>query len=98
MTKKKQNQMTVGEALKDLMEAYRLQGKVDEVKIFHAWDQILGDVIAKHTLKKHINNKTLFVYLDSAALRSELSLTKSKLIENLNKTVGLKVIEDIVFN
>jgi hypothetical protein len=53
-------------------------------------------MVAKHTSGLYIRNHILFVKVDSAALRQELSFSRSKLVAALNDEVKSSVIEDIV--
>ena len=54
-------------------------------------------MIARDTTHLYIKHKTLYVKLNSPALREELGYAKSKLIKSLNKAAGVEVIEDIAF-
>ena len=47
--------------------------------------------------KDHPLHKKLKVKIDSAPLKNELNLSKSKVLEILEKELGKGVIEDIVF-
>lgn len=91
------NDVKLGDALKELLETYRLNSKLDEVNLIQQWGKVLGPVIDKHTSKLFINQGVLYVVLDSAALKQELSYSKSMIVSNLNKAVGKEVITGIVF-
>lgn len=87
----------IGEVLKELIETYRLEGKLNELKIIHSWEKVVGDMIARHTIDLYIRNGKLFVKVDSPALKNELTYSTSMIIENLNNEAGSKVIEEIIF-
>lgn len=74
-----------------------MEAKLDETQLIGSWEKVVGGIFAKHTEHLSIKNKILFVKMDSAVLRSELVMARSKLVEMLNKESGKKVIEDIVF-
>ena len=93
---KKSNEYTLKEAIEEMMRTYRLQGKVDEMKLIGSWEKIMGPAIAKYTRKIHIDNRVLYVELNSAALRQELSYGRSKMVKMLNEEAGGSVIDDIV--
>ena len=57
----------------------------------------MGAPIAKRTNKLFVKNRTLFVELNSAALKHELSLSKSKIMSIFEEEFGRKLIDDIVF-
>ncbi len=90
------NEQTLGEVIQELLKVYRLEKGLDGTKIINCWDRVVGPMISKHTLDLNVKGKTLFVQLDSAALRNELNYAKSQLMDNLNKEVGKKVIDQIV--
>ena len=91
------NEQTLKEVISELLSAYKLDGKLKEVRLINSWETVLGNPVAKYTSKIYIQKQTLFVELTSAALKQELSYAKSKLIDLLNKESGQLVINDIVF-
>ncbi|MBI9037638.1 MAG: DUF721 domain-containing protein [Bacteroidales bacterium] len=82
----------------DLLKAYRIENKLHAVRLIDSWEAVTGKLISNHTVNLYVKQKTLFVYLDSAALRNELSYAKKKIIKALNKEVGVEVITDIKFS
>jgi len=92
------NDQTLKEVITDLLKAYRIENKVLAVRLINSWEVVTGKLISKHTTNLYVKQKTLFVYLDSAALRNELSYAKKKIIKALNKEVGVEVITDIKFS
>lgn len=93
---KKGNEYTLKEAISEMMRTYRLQGKMDEVKLLDSWETLMGPAIAKYTRKIYIDNRILYVELNSAALRQELSYGRSKMVQMLNESAGQQVIDDVV--
>lgn len=91
------NEISLKEAIRQLLERYQLAGKINEINLIASWGKVVGPLIAKHTRKLRIKDKTLFVEVDSAALRNELTYARSKLVQQLNRQVGEEVIQDIVF-
>ncbi|MEO5645062.1 MAG: DUF721 domain-containing protein [Bacteroidia bacterium] len=96
MAIKKSNEYTLKQAIEEMMRTYRLQGKMDEMKLINGWEKVMGAVIVKYTRKIHIEKRVLFVEITSAALREELSYGKSKMIKLLNDEAGGNVIDDVV--
>jgi len=91
------NDRPLGEVMKELIETYRLEGKLNELKIIHSWEKVVGEMIARHTKNLYIKKGILFVKLDSPALKNELGYSTTVIIENLNAEAGCKVIEEIIF-
>jgi predicted nucleic acid-binding Zn ribbon protein len=92
----KHNEHTLKEAIDQLLKVYRLDGKLAEHKLIASWEQVMGVMIAKHTKDLYIKHKQLFVTLDSAALRNELSLARNKIVKLLNEEAGSEVITEVI--
>lgn len=90
------NEHTLKEAIEQLLKAYKLDSKLAERKLIASWQQVMGAMIAKHTTDLYIKHKQLFVTLDSAALRNELALAKTKIVKLLNDEVGSEVITEVI--
>ena len=91
------NDRSLKEVLQELIETYRLEGKLNEVKAVHSWEKVVGELISRHTKDLYIRNGKLFVKIDSPALKHELTYSSSLIIEKINTEAGCKVIEEIVF-
>ena len=89
---------TVGELVREFYELHKGPDYVDELKVINSWKKVVGPFIASHTIDLAIRNHVLYVRVDSDALRSELSYSKSLLLKNLNDLVGKEVVSEIVLN
>lgn len=85
------------ECIDELLNSYKLKGKLNQTHILASWEKIMGNPIAKRTVQLFFQDNKLFVKLNSAPLKQELSMSKSKIIKLLNEDVGEKLIEDVVF-
>ena len=88
----------LGELIRQFYEARRGAGYLDEVKAVNSWKEVVGTFVASHTTDLYIRNGILFVRVDSDALRTELSYSKSVLVKDLNAIAGRDVINEIVLN
>jgi predicted nucleic acid-binding Zn ribbon protein len=84
------------EVIDKLLRAYGYQDQLDEIDLINAYEDITGKMFANHTKQIYYKNKILYVYLDSAALKQELSYMKTTVILKLNQVIGRKIVEDIV--
>ena len=71
--------------------------RLDEVRVVHAWREVLGPGVAQATHEAYVRGATLHVVLDSAVLRSELMMWRDRLVRTLNERVGADVIREIRF-
>lgn len=77
---------------------YRLKDKLLHARALHAWPQVVGEMIARHTESLKIKNRTLFVKVDSSVVRNELLYAQQKILIGINKAAGVVVIDEIVLN
>ena len=91
------NNQSLGTAIKEFLQAYRLEEKFNQTRLVHSWEKVVGSMVARHTKELRIRNKILFVRIDSPALRNELTYSREAIVKSLNDEVQAKVIEDVVF-
>ena len=90
-------ELSLKEAIEKLLHTYKLKSKVQEAHLVNAWERIMGKLIERHTRDLYIKNKKLYVKLDSAVVRQELSYARSKVLERVNEELGAGVVEEVVF-
>lgn len=95
---KKTNEILLKDAISAFLKDNNLDTKLDETRIISAWEGVVGKLISRHTNQMYIKDRTLFVRVDSAALREELSYQRSKLVKKLNQAAGVEAIDDLKFS
>ncbi len=94
---KRDNLYSLKEAIEQLIRAYGFNDKLLETTLIDSWEDVVGGVYAAHTENLRVKAKTLYVKVDVPALRQELMMQRTELVNRLNDKTGKKVIEDIVF-
>jgi predicted nucleic acid-binding Zn ribbon protein len=89
--------VSLKEELDEFMKYFGVDGRMQEMKIYEAWETCVGESIAKHSAPVEIKNYKLFVKAENAVWRYELSLRKTEIIESLNKVLNKSIIKEIVF-
>lgn len=84
--------------MEHLIDAFGMREKMDELDISTAWDQIVGAMVARHTMSLRLRRGKLVVRVDSAPLRQELSFMREALKEILNRRAGRTVVEEIILD
>ena len=94
---RRRNTQAIGEVIKDFFEDNPdLNRRILQIRIQRGWGELLGPMILKYTRNIYVKDKTLYVSLTSSVLRSELLLSREKLVKSLNDYAGAAVIRDIV--
>ncbi len=71
--------------------------QVERAEVIANWEYLVGPHIARISRPVRIRGETLFVEVESAAWRMELSMLRPRLIRKLNAGRGKGRIEKIVF-
>jgi predicted nucleic acid-binding Zn ribbon protein len=90
------NSQSIKEVIENYVSAFKFSDKLTEVKIQECWENLMGLSIAKHTTKLEIRKNVLYILIDNASLKSELSFAKQRIADAINKSLGKKVIEEVV--
>ena len=96
-SERKSETSSVKEAIDAMLESYKLRGKFDETKLINSWESMMGKPISRRTEKIFIKEKVLFVKLNSAPLRHELTIAKAKVIEIIHRNFDKKLVNDVKF-
>lgn len=94
---KKTNEILLKDAISSFLKDNNLETKLIETRVIGAWEEVAGKLIARHTNQMQVKDRVLYVKVDSAALREELSFQRSKLVKKLNAAAGIEAIDDIKF-
>ena len=89
------NQVSLKEALKEMLEVYRLKAKLNQTKINAVWSKLMGSSINKYTREIKLRRNKLYITIESASLRQELSYGKDKIIKIINEELGENYIEEV---
>lgn len=86
-------------SINDLLNMYLrregLETPLLQRRAVDAWDKVVDAGVARYTGEKFIKNQTLFVKIQSPALRQDLTMMRSQLVKRINEAVGSMVIVDV---
>jgi predicted nucleic acid-binding Zn ribbon protein len=97
MTKKSNggDAIHIGQAISNLLSSYHIKSKFDAANIVGSWERLVGKPIAKRTKKVFIKDRVLFVQIESAAMKHDISLHKGQILEIFQKEFGAEVVREI---
>ena len=86
-------------SINDLLNMYLrhegLETPLLQKRAIDAWDNLMGDMITRYTGEKFIKNQTLYVKIINPALRQDLSMMKTRIVQRINQAVVSQVITDV---
>lgn len=95
MARNYENTETLGNVIQQLVDKFRLGPKLLQANIVANWPKIVGEVTAQYTTDLRLEKQKLTVKLKSAALRNELMMQRSQLIENINNFYKQEIVKTL---
>lgn len=96
MAKRLNDNNSIGDVLKEFIEANKLQAGMDKIDVRDAWKNLMGNGVNNYTREIMLKGTTLYVELTSAVLREELSYGKEKIVKMINEELRREVVKEVV--
>lgn len=96
MAKRLNNESSIGDVLKEIIQSNKLQPGMDQVSVKEAWVSLMGNGVNSYTKNVTLKGSTLHVELTSSVLREELSHGKSKIIAMINEELRRDIVKDVI--
>ena len=81
--------------LKIFVHSPQLRDKLFQTRIEKVWAEMMGPVIKGYTRKIRLDNQVLYLTIDSASLKSELTIMKESIRTRLNEKLGEEFIKEV---
>jgi predicted nucleic acid-binding Zn ribbon protein len=88
------NGASISEALVDFLRESGLEQSVMDVQIEEVWPRVMGETVQRLTRRIEVRDGVLYVYVNSAALKTQLFENRFELISKLNEAVGAPALKD----
>lgn len=88
---------SIAQIVGDLLRSQNLEEGMMMHRALSVWPEVVGPVINRQTVERRVDKGVMYVRINSAAVRNELSMQRTVLIDALNKRLGQSVIKEIRF-
>ena len=89
-------------AIRDVLKDFAKQNKITpgfyNSKVNLIWKTKMGTTINNYTRKVSLAKGTLYLKIDSAPLKSELLMSKQKIIDLINSEMKSDIVKKVVIN
>lgn len=97
MMKRKDNQLSLGEAIKYMIADLGMEEKILVMRAEEIFMKMMGAYIMKYVEHINVQRQILFIKINSPELKNELQYGKSKIIAHINEEIGKEYIIDVKF-
>ena len=96
MAKRFNEEISIGDVLKQFISQNKLEAGMDIVNVRDAWKNVMGAGVNNYTVEIQLKGSTLYVALSSAVLREELSFGKEKIIKMINEELRKDLVTNLI--
>lgn len=93
---KKSNDVTLKEALTMMLKSKRMKSGLYKTKIEQLWKEKMGNTIAQSTSEIRVYKNKLYLTINSAPIKNELTYSKAKIIKMVNQHLQEEFLEDVI--
>jgi len=96
LTMSRKNEQTLQEAMKAMLNEYKLASQLNETRVKSLWGRVMGKTISTYTSEVAVRKNILYITILSAPLRQELSYAKETIRKRLNEELGEEYVKEVV--
>ncbi len=74
----------------------KLKPKLDESRIRDSWQEVMGKTTAKYTTNVWLTKGKLYVQVNSAPLKNELTYLRDTIKLRFNEMLGSEVVREVI--
>lgn len=93
---RRKNDVSIKDALEEMVSELKLKPRLNEWRIKDNWRKLMGEMIANRTTGISLRGGKLYLKVDSAALKNELTYSREKIIQIFNDELGEKAIKEVL--
>ncbi len=91
----RKNEFSLSEAIDAFLDSNGIKEKALVERVIGDWERIMGKSVADNTLKVWFSNGILYVKMGHPAWKNEMMLSKTNILEMLNKELGASLIKEL---
>ena len=93
---RRQKTVLIGDIFKDLLKETGLDQGVLRIRVFEAWDSVVGEKYKQYTIDKYFKDGRLICRLSSSAARNQLFMNRIAVTERMNEMLGSEVVKLLI--
>ncbi|MCB0518599.1 MAG: DUF721 domain-containing protein [Lewinellaceae bacterium] len=90
------NQHSLKEVLNEMVDSFHWKEKLNETKIRQVWRDKMGTTINHYTQELKFRKNKLFISINSASLKQEMSYEKEKIKAMMNAELGGEYVKEVI--
>jgi predicted nucleic acid-binding Zn ribbon protein len=88
--------VSLGEALTEWLRVSGHGARMEDVRAEAAWKEVMGEAVSRKTRFIRVRDGVMVIELDSAPMKEEFLMAKSRIRTIMNEHLGREVIREVV--
>lgn len=88
--------VSLGEALSEWLRLSGHGARMEDARAEGAWKEVMGEAVARKTRFIRVRDGVMVIELDSAPMKEEFLMARSRIVELMNDHLGRAVIREVV--
>lgn len=93
---KRKNAQPIGEVLEEFFSQPYIAARLAESRIPEAWREVVGTRGAAATTDLVLENRVLYAHISSSILRNELFYRRDAIAAEINRVLGVKLVNVLI--
>jgi predicted nucleic acid-binding Zn ribbon protein len=93
---RKSRTQKINDVVRECLSEMNIDQKLKEIRLISHWESLVGRTVSSRTKKIYIRDRTLFLFVNSSVLKSELLMMRQEIIDKLNENAGENLIDQII--
>lgn len=89
------NNRSLKEWLQVFVHSPQIRAKLYQTRIEKMWKELMGPLVSSYTRRIKLDEQVLFIYVDSAPLKSELTMMKENIRTLVNEKLGEEFVKEV---
>ena len=87
--------LNLKEAISEMLDSYNIKQKYKSAEVINAWNELMPKIILNEIEYVRVSKGIFHIKANSSIVKNELMYSKSKIIMQLNKEIGMNLIKKI---
>ncbi len=93
---RRQRVVKLGDLFGEFLKKEGLEDGILRMKIFEAWEDVVGEKLSAYTVDKFYKDGKLFCRISSSAARNTLFMQRIEIVEKINKIIEKEVVKVLI--
>lgn len=89
--------VSIGDVLRECLEKSRMQDRLDEVRACDNFPLVVGKELAALCKRPSMQKGVMTISTSNASLRSDLNMSRGRILRGINELMGKEVVKEIKF-